>query len=245
LFTAVGLIACPTKQDEASPSGPSARAGQKPDAAAQPVRAAAAESARGAEPVRSSLDGSVGIEAKRASLADAQVSGRSSPADAQVSGRSSPADAQVSGRSSPADTARGPEPVGGSWVTCYGNYRPTSTPERDVTRLGLLCGPANGMKLVGSMITGEATENGVEHPLDVRPGDCFRIFAVAEPSAPDLGIELRDPKGSPVASDHNNDRWPILNPDGPLCLVEAGKYAVRVHARQGRGKYALQIWRLP
>ena len=138
-----------------------------------------------------------------------------------------------------------PDPVGGSWVTCYGNYRPTSTPERDVTRLGLLCGPANGMMPVGATVTGEATENGTQHPFDVRAGECFRIFAVAEPSAADLAVEVRDPKGLPVASDHNNDRWPILNPDGPFCLLDPGKYLVRVHARQGRGKYALQIWRLP
>jgi hypothetical protein len=48
-----------------------------------------------------------------------------------------------------------------------------------------------------------------------------------------------------VASDHNNDRWPILNPDGPFCLLDGGKHTVRVHARQGKGPYALQIWRLP
>src|ERR1044071_2703678 len=99
---------------------------------------------------------------------------------------------------------RRPDPVGGSWVACYGNYRPTSTPERDVTRLGLLCGPANGMMPVGSTVTGEATENGTQHPFDVRAGECFRIFAVAEPSAADLAVEVRDPKGVPVASDHNN-----------------------------------------
>ena len=130
-------------------------------------------------------------------------------------------------------------------MTCYGNYRPTSTPERDVTRLGLLCGPQNGMKLVGSTLSSEATENAVEHPFEARAGECFRIFAVAEASAADLAVEVRDPKGLPVASDHNNDRWPIVNPDGPFCLLDAGKYVVRVHARQGKGKFALQIWKLP
>src|SRR5439155_23275393 len=83
-----------------------------------------------------------------------------------------------------------------------------------------------------------------EHPFDARPGECFRVFAVAETSAPDLAVVVRDPKGSPIASDHNNDRWPIVNPDGPFCVLDAGKYAVQVHARQGRGKFALQIWRL-
>jgi hypothetical protein len=140
---------------------------------------------------------------------------------------------------------RAPDPVGGSWVTCYGNYRPTSTPERDVTRLGILCGPSNGMKPVGTTTVGEASENPTEHELDVRQGDCFRIFAVADATVSDLAVVVRDPKGGPIASDHNNDRWPILNPDGPFCLVDAGKYSVEVRARQGRGKYAMQIWRLP
>jgi hypothetical protein len=130
-------------------------------------------------------------------------------------------------------------------VTCYAQFRPTSTPERDVTRVALLCGPENGMKPVGPVITGEASDNPVEHPLEVKPGECFRLFAVAAGPVGDLAVEVRDPKGVPVASDHNNDRWPILNPDGPFCLLDGGKYSVRVHARQGRGPYALQVWKLP
>jgi hypothetical protein len=101
------------------------------------------------------------------------------------------------------------------------------------------------MQLDGSTQSGEATEMAIEHPFDVRAGECFRIFAVADRTVPDLAVEVRSPKGVPVASDHNNDRWPILNPDGPFCLLDAGKHTVRVHARQGRGRYALQIWRLP
>lgn len=143
------------------------------------------------------------------------------------------------------DAAGKPEPVGGPWVTCYAHFRPTSTPERDVTRLALLCGPENGMKIVGSTITADASDIPIEHPLEAKPGECFRVFAVAAPQVTDLAIEVRDPKGVPVASDHNNDRWPILNPDGPFCLLDGGKHTVRVHARQGRGSYALQIWRLP
>src|SRR5258707_1303124 len=87
-----------------------------------------------------------------------------------------------------AGSKRKPDPVGGSWVTCYGNYRPSSTPERDVTRLGILCGPANGMKLVGATLSAEASENLAEHPFDARPGECFRVFAVAGTSLPDLAV---------------------------------------------------------
>jgi hypothetical protein len=101
------------------------------------------------------------------------------------------------------------------------------------------------MKPVGPIVTGDVTENAIELPFEARQGDCFRIFAVAEASASDLAVVVRDPKGGPVASDHNNDRWPIVNPDGPFCLVDGGKYTAELRARQGKGKYALQIWRLP
>ncbi len=143
------------------------------------------------------------------------------------------------------DGASKPEPVGGPWVTCYAHFRPTTTPDRDVNRLALLCGPENGMKMVGTPLTGDASDIPVEHLLEAKPGECFRIFAVATAEVLDLAIEVRDPKGVPVASDHNGDRWPILNPDGPFCLLDGGKHTVRVHARQGKGSYALQIWRLP
>jgi hypothetical protein len=101
------------------------------------------------------------------------------------------------------------------------------------------------MRLVGSTVTGEASETPGEHQFSARAGECFRVFAVAEPAVPDLAIEVRDPRGLPVGSDHNSDRFPIVNPDGPFCLFDAGAYKLRVHARKGRGQYALQLWRLP
>jgi hypothetical protein len=177
--------------------------------------------------------------------ASAVVSRAKEAASGEVGVRALESRPDAASKGGPDQASRAPEPVGGPWVTCYGNYRPTSTPERDVIRLGLLCGPANGMRLEGATITGEATDAVTEHAFDVRAGDCFRVLAVAGSSVPDLAVEVRNPKGVPVASDHNNDRWPILNPDGPFCLLDAGKHTVRVHARQGRGRYALQIWRLP
>jgi hypothetical protein len=137
------------------------------------------------------------------------------------------------------------EPFGGSWVSCYGHYKPASTPERDVTRLALLCGPENGMRLIGSMSTGEATESVSEHPFDVRSGECFRIFAVAGPGVTELSVEVYDANEVNVASDGDRDRWSVLMRDGPLCPLQGGKYTVRVRARRGKDKYALEIWRLP
>jgi hypothetical protein len=101
------------------------------------------------------------------------------------------------------------------------------------------------MRLVGATISGDAGEVPEEHAIETKAGECLRLFAVAASSVSDLAVEVRDPTGVPVASDHNKDRWPILNPDGPFCLLDGGKHTVRVHAAAGKGPYALQIWRLP
>ena len=43
-------------------------------------------------------------------------------------------------------TTPSPSPVGGLWVSCYGGFQPSAEPHKDVARLGLLCGPSNGMR---------------------------------------------------------------------------------------------------
>jgi|SoiMethySBSTD1v2_1073268.scaffolds.fasta_scaffold50295_2 hypothetical protein len=144
-----------------------------------------------------------------------------------------------------APVMRPSEPVGGRWVSCYANYRPTSAPERDVARIAASCGPENGMVPVGPVVSGDAVDASEDHRLEAGAGDCFRIFAVADAFVPDLGVEVISPRGKAVTWDRNGDRWPVLNPDGPFCLFDAGTYTVRVRALQGKGRYALQIWRLP
>ena len=155
---------------------------------------------------------------------------------------------------SPSSSSVRPEPVGGAWVTCYGQFRPGSAPRRDVLRLGILCGPANGMRQVpekggtlekGGTIEDEASGAPVEHAFDARPGECFRIFAVADPGVLELQIDVRSPSGQEVAADHNNDRLPIVNPDGPFCAIEGGRHLVRFRALRWQGRFAMQFWKLP
>jgi hypothetical protein len=146
-----------------------------------------------------------------------------------------------------ADSAAGSgthEPFGGSWTGCYEHYQPTSTPERDVMRLALLCGPENGMSRVGSMFVGEAADSASQHALDVRERECFRIFAVAGAGVAELSVEIRDADDALVARAGDSSRWLVLMRDGPLC-PRAGKYTVMVRARRGQDRYALEIWRLP
>jgi hypothetical protein len=85
---------------------------------------------------------------------------------------------------------------------------------------------------------------GREHRWRVRGGECFRVFAVADPGISDLDVEILGPHARRFAYDTTDDRWPVVNPDGPFCLVRAGEYRAVVRAQRGRGRYAVEIWRL-
>jgi hypothetical protein len=112
-------------------------------------------------------------------------------------------------------------------------------------RLGLMCGPSNGMRKVAA-VESEAVEGaaGREHRWQARAGDCYRIFVVGHPVAEDLDVEVFDAKGRRVAFDTTDDRWPIVKPDGPFCVFDAGEYRAVVRAQRGSGRYAIEIWRL-
>ncbi len=135
--------------------------------------------------------------------------------------------------------------VGGPWVRCYGGFHPAGDPLKDVTRLAILCGPENGMKrlstraLEGVVNAGAAA---VSEAFDARRGECFRIFAVAEPSVADLDVVVRSSRGAPIAADHGEDAWPIVQPDRPFCALEDDRYTFEVSARKGSGRFAAEVW---
>ncbi|MEZ4224047.1 MAG: hypothetical protein R3B13_24070 [Polyangiaceae bacterium] len=147
--------------------------------------------------------------------------------------------------SAPAEAGH-PAPVGGLWLACYSGFAPRTQPKLDVMRLGLLCGPQNGMTKLTDTKEADVTEGGKgrEHAFEAQAGDCYRIFAVAEPSVEDLDIEVLSPSGRRVAFDSSDDRWPVVKPDGPFCVTEDGVHRARVQAQRGHGRYAVEIWRL-
>ncbi|MCS6900457.1 MAG: hypothetical protein NZX77_11930 [Polyangiaceae bacterium] len=135
---------------------------------------------------------------------------------------------------------------GGPWVGCYAHFRPTSTPLRDVTRLGLLCGSAGGLRPIAPAYQGTLAQGG-EHsfPFSLERGQCVRAFAVSGRELTDLDLAIYDPTGILVRSDGIDDRWPVLPPDGMLCVALGGTYELRVSARKGAGDFAAQLWLLP
>ncbi len=113
-------------------------------------------------------------------------------------------------------------------------------------RLGLMCGPSNGMR---KAVEAKDTELGEgvkerEHAFVAELGDCYRVFAVGDSGIEDLDVEVLGPSGTRVAFDTSDDRWPVVKPDGPFCVFEGGTYKARVHAQRGAGHYAIEVWRL-
>jgi hypothetical protein len=76
-------------------------------------------------------------------------------------------------------------------------------------------------------------------------GQCVRAFAVAGPGLLDLDLAIHDPKGALLGADGIDDRWPVLPPDGTICVVAGGLHEFRVSARRGAGDFAAQLWLLP
>ena len=144
-----------------------------------------------------------------------------------------------------ADAPTPPVRVGGPWVRCYGGFHPAGDPVKDVTRLSVLCGPENGMKRLSKQpLEGTVREGGpsVSETFEARRGECYRVFAVAEPSVADLDFVLRSSRGAAVAADHGEDAWPIVQPDRPVCPLEDDRYTFEVSAKRGSGRFAAEVW---
>ncbi|MCK6590486.1 MAG: hypothetical protein HUU21_28445 [Polyangiaceae bacterium] len=141
-----------------------------------------------------------------------------------------------------------PVRVGGPWVRCYGSFRVSGEPLRDVTRLGLLCGPENGMRrlsaqaMVGSVAEGQPP---VVETFSSKRGECYRIFAVAEAQVGDLDVAVKSSRDAVIAADHGEDAWPIVQPDRPFCVLEDDTLRIEISARRGQGRFAAELWGLP
>jgi hypothetical protein len=138
--------------------------------------------------------------------------------------------------------------VGGMWVSCYGRFQPSGRPAADVTRLGLLCGPSNGMTKLGRTLRGQLAKGSNAprtHPMKARAGGCYRIFAVAGGDVKNLNLVIRSSRGSRLAGDDSEDNWPIIDPERPFCSFDDGTFRIEVTSAGGAGPYAIEIWQLP
>jgi hypothetical protein len=93
--------------------------------------------------------------------------------------------------------------------------------------------------IVGSVAEGQP---GVSEVLEARRGECYRVFAVAEPTVTDLDVTVNSSHDMTVAADHGEDSWPIVQPDRPFCLLSDDALRVEVSAKRGQGRFAAEIW---
>lgn len=143
------------------------------------------------------------------------------------------------------DSPTPPVRVGGPWVRCYGSFRPSGDPIKDVTRLSIACGPENGMKRLSKQpLQGAVREGGpgVSESFQARRGECYRLFAVADAQVSDLDVVLRSSRGAAIAADHGEDGWPIVQPDRPICPLEDDRLTFEVTAKRGSGRFAAEVW---
>lgn len=133
---------------------------------------------------------------------------------------------------------------GGIFESCYGTFRPKGNAQEDLAQMTSLCGAPNAMKPVTAILEGKQAETDpiARYTFEGETGRCYRIFAAADPSVQDLDMAVLDPDQAVVGFDTNEDAFPILNPDGPLCLTRPGSYTVLVSVERGQGAYAIQVW---
>lgn len=136
---------------------------------------------------------------------------------------------------------------GGTWTSCANGFRTTSSPELDLMRLGMLCGPYHGMRRVGEAWTGSIGPGtqARSHTLDARKGQCFRVFAVADQHVSGLVLRALLPDGKPIAEGTTAERWAALGSDGAWCVDHDAAVVVRIESSSGSGSYCAQAWLLP
>jgi hypothetical protein len=197
------------------------------------------------EPARDDAPGGTGVTAPRtpsqrltppAALRSSAQASAARAADPMPAPLEAVVDAGVQGGS-----GSGPRTI---WQRCATGFRPRATPEVDVLRLGMLCGPSHGMLRWGPVLRGRVGEDGSEgrHRVRVDAGACVRFAIVAAEGVEDLEIELgaTAPGAEPVIRD---ERWALLPEDGPLCVSKATTVAFTVRTHAGGGPYVIAGWR--
>lgn len=134
-----------------------------------------------------------------------------------------------------------------TWSACYRGFEPHGIPRADLIRLTHACGALGGMQPLTPIALQYQAEGDPAHhyALDVPPGGgCYRVYATGDAHVTDLDLLISDTAG-PITGDASPDPWPVLPPQGPLCLDAPGRYLLEVSVAQGAGYYALQLWGTP
>lgn len=128
---------------------------------------------------------------------------------------------------------------------CDRMFFPTGDPERDVARLGEMCGGSMGMKPQTPVLVGEQDERGIadRFVLHLEAGQCYGVFGVGGTGVIDLDMGWRAPDGHFVAREVSPRSWSVLGARGPVCIDTSGDYELVVAVERGKGRFAARVWR--
>jgi hypothetical protein len=165
------------------------------------------------------------------------------PAPAAVTETPAPAESTASARKprTPPPAASGQSPL---WTTCFDRFEPNAAAHVDVLRLGMLCGPPNGLSLLAraSGVVDEARKP-FTYQWEAERGDCFRVFGVAEEPVEDLEVELFGPHRERLFLENQNRRWVVAAENGPFCAPKEGTFEAQFSTHGGFGTVAISVWR--
>lgn len=130
------------------------------------------------------------------------------------------------------------------WSTCYKGFHPDEGPASDLERLAFACSAPRGFNAVSSLhaATQKASDRAERLVVRVRPGRCYRLFAVAGAGVRDLDVAILAPDGRLVGADLSKDAWSVVPPRGPWCPDEEGPFAIDVSVADGEGSYVIGLW---
>lgn len=132
-------------------------------------------------------------------------------------------------------------PSGANWGRCALHFKPRAEPGLDATRLGLMCGPSNGMERVPVKPRQLDGGTGIELDFQAKANDCVRLVIVGGAGTGSISARLLEAGGNTLARQTGHRRWTMLGLDGPVCLPRDGRYRATVRAD---GALAVELWRL-
>jgi hypothetical protein len=123
---------------------------------------------------------------------------------------------------------------GGIFVSCRSGLVVTGDAARDVSRLGLACGPVAGMKRVGaSPFEGVLSIGGadLEFPLHLEKSRCYRIFVASEVLGAEIAVDVVSGHGLPIASEAIDGGLGSIPATRPLCALGDDDVVIRASMR--------------
>lgn len=128
---------------------------------------------------------------------------------------------------------------------CSAGYVPVGPPARDVLQLGLLCGPAAGLK---ALPVAQHDGAGVfRESWDAGAGACYRVVVAGGGGEPSFSVRLTASSAALGVGDPKYVRAPqgsvaVAPGKAELCLSAPGQVTLEVESRRAQ-RVAYQVWR--